>query len=519
MDTLAPETTSEPAGRPAAFALGPVAAASAGTVALLLAVSTRYGYHRDELYFLACARHMAWGFVDQPPLSIAFVWLSHALFGDSLVGLRLFPALADGGTVLLAGLVARELGGDRFAQSLAALAVGVSAFLVAGHLAGPTIYDLLGWAAVSLVVIRILRTGNERLWLAVGLVVGLGLLAKETILLLIAGLAVGFVANRQGRFLRSPWLWAGAGLALLMWSPNLIWEAAHGWPTSEMSRNLQREHSGLGYSLTFTPIQILLPGWWTAPVWMAGLWALWRQPRFRVYRAFAIAYALLFGVLIVVLGDRPYYLAGLYVVLLAAGAVVAGQVVAGARRFFSERPPRRRLIWRSRRAALGFVLILGLVDLPLALPILPARILHTVPLQNINYNLGETIGWPELAATVTRVYRSLPPDERAHAVILGSNYGEAGAIDRYGPDLGLPHAFSGHNSYWWWGPPPGATRSAVAIGFQRADLTWAFGSVVLAATIRNRPGVQNDEEGASVWICTDPRAPWSILWPDFKHYG
>jgi len=159
------------------------------------------------------------------------------------------------------------------------------------------------------------------------------------------------------------------------------------------------------------------------------------------------------------------------------------------------------------------------VNLPLALPILPARVLHTVPLQNINYNLGETIGWPELVATVARVYRSLPPDERAHAVILGSNYGEAGAIDRYGPAPGLPHAFSGHNSYWWWGPPPDGADTVVAIGFQRADLTWAFGSVVLAATIRNRQRVQNDEEGAPVWICTDPRAQWSILWPDFKHYG
>lgn len=489
-------------------------------MALLLLVATRYGYHRDELYFLEASRHMAWGYVDQPPFSIALVRLSRALFGNSLVGLRLFPALADGACVVLTALIARELGGGRIAQGLGALAVAISPFLIAGHLAGPTIYDFTFWLADALLVVRILRTGRERLWLAVGGVTGMALMNKETIAFLFLGLALGFVLTGQGRWLRSPWLWAGVGVALLLWSPNLAWQARHGWPTIEMSRNLRREHSGLGYSLTFVPIQLLLPGWWAAPVWMAGLWALWRERRFRPYRAFAVAYAALFVLIGVFIGDRPYYFAALYGLLFGAGAIVTGEVVAGGRRFLSERPPARRRIWRSARAASAWLAVLGILNLPLSLPILPARALHTVPLQDINYNLGETVGWQELVAEVGRAYDSLAPAERASAVIVTANYGEAGAIDRYGPAIGLPGAFSGHNSYWWWGPPTPSIGVAILVGFDEpGELTPYFRRLSLAGRVSNSQGVANDEEGAPIWIGREQRSPWPAIWADFKVYG
>jgi 4-amino-4-deoxy-L-arabinose transferase-like glycosyltransferase len=477
------------------------------------------GYHRDELYFLEASKHLAWGYVDQPPVSVALVGLSRALFGDAMVGLRVFPALADAATVFLTALIARELGGQRFAQTLAALAVALSPFLIAGHLAGPTIYDLTAWSLVSWLVIRIVRTGAERLWLAVGLVVGVALLTKETILFLAGGLVVGSLANRQGRFLRSPWLWLGAAIALLFWMPNLVWQAQHGWPTIEMSRNLQREHSGVGYAASFVAIQLLLPGWWAAPVWIAGLWSLWREDRFRSYRAFAVAYALLFVLLLVFVGDRPYYLAGLYPTLLAAGSVITSGVVAGSRRFLSVRPPRRRILWRSSGAAFVWVLVLGVLSLPLSLPILPARVLATVPLQHLNYNLGEVVGWPQLTARVASVYRSLPGAERAVAAVVTENYGEAGAIDRYGPPLGLPGAFSGHNSYWWWGPPAPARGVTIAIGFEPDDLTPYFRTVRIAGRFRSPYGIDNDEDGTSILVCTGQRAPWPSIWRDFRHYG
>ncbi len=500
----------------------PLLALSAGILALVLAFASSNGYHRDELYFLEASRHLAWSYVDQPVGSVAMAGLSRALFGDSLLGLRLFPALAFALTVFLAGLIARELGGRRFAQVLAALLLGLSPFLIAGHLSGPTVYDLLAWSVASLLIIRIFRTGRERLWPLVGLVVGVALLNKETILFLLIGLTVGLLATGCARIFRSPWVWLAALIALALWSPVIVWQARHGWPTLQMSANLRREHSGLGDSLKFPLFQLLLPGFWALPVWLAGLWALWRERRFRAYRPFAIAYVVLFAVFLVFIGDRPYYLGPLYVVLLAAGAIVTQEVVAGRRRFFSERMPHRRLIWRSPRAALIFVSVLAVLTLPLSLPVLPPRLLAAVPLQKVNYNLGEEVGWPELVHTVANVYDSLPPSERHTTVIVTGNYGEAGAIDRYGPALGLPAAFSGHNGFWWWGPPRPSTGTAIIVGFGDGDrpyLLSLFASVKRAATIRNTHGVQNDEEGMPVWLCRDQKLPWPQIWAQFRSYG
>ena len=493
---------------------------AAAAVALLLIVASRYGYHRDELYFLAASHHMAWGYVDQPPFSVAFVWLSRVLFGDSLVGLRLFPALAMGVAVVVTGLMTRELGGDRFAQSLVSLSLAVCPFLIAGHFAGPTVYDLLFWALALWLVIRILRTGATRLWLVVGLVAGIGLLNKETMLFLLFGLAVGLLVNRQWRTFASPWVWAGVGLALAIWSPVLIWEARHGWPTLQMWGSLRREHSGLSASLTFPLIEILLAGVWALAMWTAGLWALLREARWRAYRCLAIAFLVLLVLFWVFVGDRPYYVGPLFTVLLAAGAVVAAEVVEGRRRFFSAAPPRRRLLWRSPRVALSFVVVFAAVLLPLSLPVLPPHVLATVPLQKLNYNLGEEIGWPDFAATVAGAYFSLPAAERQITVIVTGNYGEAGAIDRYGPALGLPRAYSGHNNYWWWGPPRPSLGTAVFVGFwSKPYLESMFRSATLVAHIHDPEGVSNDEWGAGVWVCRGQKRPWPALWPQFKDYG
>jgi hypothetical protein len=493
---------------------------AAATVALLLIVASRYGYHRDELYFLEASRHMAWGYVDQPPLSVAFVWLSRMLFGDSLEGLRLFPALAMGAAVVVTGLMTRELGGGRFAQSLASLSLAMCPFLIAGHFAGPTVYDLVFWALALWLVIRILRTGATRLWLLVGLVVGVGLLNKETMLFLLFGLAAGLIVNRQWRTFASPWVWAGLAVAVLIWSPVLIWEARHGWPTLEMWGSLRREHSGAGASLTYPFIEIILPGVWALAVWAAGFWALLSEARWRAYRCLAIAFLVLLVLFWIFVGDRPYYVGPLFTVLLAAGSVVAAAVVEGARRFFSTKAPRRRLVWRSQRAALSFVIVFAAILLPLSLPVLPPRVLATVPLQKLNYNLGEEIGWPDFVDTVARAYFSLPPAERRTTVIVTGNYGEAGAIDRYGPALGLPQPYSGHNNYWWWGPPQPSLGTAVFVGYwSKPYLETMFRSATLVAHIHNPYGVSNDEWGAEVWICRGQIRPWPALWPQFKDYG
>jgi 4-amino-4-deoxy-L-arabinose transferase-like glycosyltransferase len=490
------------------------------TTLLLLLVGARYGFHRDELYFVEASKHLAWGYVDQPPLSIALIWLSRHTLGSSVLATRVIPALAAGAIVLVTALITREFGGGGFPQTLAALCAAFSPLvLVSAHLAGPTVYDLLAWTVVCLLVIRIFRTGRERLWLAVGAVTGLALLNKETILLLIGGLVLGSVIAGRVGILKSRWLWAGAAIALVIWAPNLRWEITNHWPTFEMSRNLHREHSGLAYSFKYVPLQLLIPGLATAPIWLSGLSALWREERFHAYRAFAVAFVVLFVVVGILMADRPYYLDGLLFVLIAAGAIVTEDVVAGFRRFFSEERPRRRLIFRSRRAAIWFVSIAGVIGLPLALPVLPASALATVPLQDVNYNLGEMIGWPHMVAQIDAVYRSLPEQERTRTVILTGNYGEAGAVDMYGPAMSLSRAYSGHNSFWWWGRPPDPTTTVIAVGYDPSYLRRFFKDVHPAGHLDNGLGVSDDEQGAPISVANGPLLPWRLLWPEFRHYG
>jgi hypothetical protein len=326
---------------------------------------------------------------------------------------------------------------------------------------------------------------------------------------------LGFLLTERWDVFRTPWLWFGGVIALAIWSPVLVWEGQHAWPTIEMSRSLQQEHSGLGFVPSFVLFQLLLPGWWMTPVWIAGLVSLWRDP---IRRPFGIAYVAGFVFLLLLIPDRPYYVAGLYPLLLAAGVIVAEEVIAGARRFLRRGVPRQRLVWRSRRRAIGFVLAMGLVSLPLALPVLPTSALATVPLQNVNDNLGEVVGWPQFARTIAGVVQSLPSSEQQSVVLFTGNYGEAGAIDRFGPALGLPQAYSGHNNYSWWGLPRQTGGVTVAVGFDRGYLSRFFSHVTQAATIDNGLGVENDEQGEVVWVCSGRRASWSALWPRLRHY-
>jgi hypothetical protein len=234
-----------------------------------------------------------------------------------------------------------------------------------------------------------------------------------------------------------------------------------------------------------------------------------------------VAYGALFVLLIVVIPDRPYYFAPLYVVLLSAGAGVVEGVVAGRRRLRSDRPPGRRVVWRSPAAAVVWSLIALIVLLPIVLPVLPPATLAKVHLQNVNYNLGETVGWPEFVDAVAPVYRSIPAPVRARTVIFTSNYGEAGAIDRYGPARGLPAAFSGHNSFWWWGPPRSPQRDSITIvvgGYPRSYLAGFFDDVRLASMFHNPWGLDDDEEGQLIWICSGLRMPWSSVWAALRHY-
>jgi 4-amino-4-deoxy-L-arabinose transferase-like glycosyltransferase len=475
-------------------------------VVLLLALAGRYGYHRDELYFLACSKHMAWGFVDQPPLTPAFAGLSNAVAPDSLVALRVVPALIYGTLVVLAALTARELGAGRLGQLGASIcAAAAPGLLLAGHLLSTTTPDLLAWGLVTFLLIRLLRTRDERLWIAIGLTIGVALENKWSIGFLVIGLLIGLLLTPERRILWTPWFAGGVLLAVALWAPNLWWQAQHDWPQFALFGSLGRSSHDLASTITWVPYQFLITGPIGAAVWIAGLYRLLRQPEARTYRAIGIAYIVLAVIFAIGAGDKQYYLAGLYVPLWGAGGRPFEGWLA------------RHKAGSARWIAIGGFALTSLLLQPGAIPILPETALASATA--LNPEAGEQVGWPELASQVASVWASLPESERANAAIFTANYGEAGAIDRFGPSFGLPPAYSGHNNYWWWGPPPDTTRTLVAVGFEnRSYLEASFGTVQRVATITNPWDVDNQENGLPIWVVSDPRLPWPATWADARHY-
>ena len=481
--------------------------------AVLMALSWRYGFHRDELYFLVCAQHLQASYVDQPVLTPLFGWVSLKLFGVSLPGLRLWPALATWAVVVVAGLTAREFGGGRRAQLLAALATAtMPALLAAGHILETTSFDILAWAGLAFVAARIGRTGDCRWWLAGGLITGLGLANKHSIGLFAVALVVGVLASGGWRLIWNRWFAAGVLIAAAFTIPDIWWQAQHQWATFAMTRALNQENGGLGNIGTFVIGQLVMSVVALVWVWIAGLRFLWRSGR-PLWRGLAWAYGLLFVFFALTTGSKIYYLAGAYVYLLAAGAVAIDGWLA-------ERPGRLRNLLiatgLTTAAALPFVLpVLPMADIG------PVAALNTVP--------AESVGWPQLVETVEVAWKSLPARQRASAVIFTGNYGEASAINILGQGTGLPQAISGHNTYWWWGPgnPRASTVLAVLSGpaggggpsANIAYLSRFFTGVRAVSTLSNPDRISDQELGGGVYLCTGPRRPWAQLWPELQSYS
>jgi Dolichyl-phosphate-mannose-protein mannosyltransferase len=482
------------------FAASLVLSVAAVELLLQLAFANRYGYHRDELYFRTAARHPAAGYDDQGPLTPFLGWLSEAIFGESPRGLRVVSALVVAIVVVLVALLARELGAGALGQLLAAAGTAASAFVLAvGHLLSTSTFDLLVWTVTLLVVARILRGGDERLWLAAGVAVGIGLENKQLPLLLVLALAVGLAVDRRLLgLLRSPWLWGGVAIALTIWLPNLVWQGMHGWPQLELVEDIRQDEAGES-RVTLLPLQLLLIGPLVVPVLAVGLWALIRDSALRPWRSLAFAYLVLL-VLLFALGGKPYYAAPFLLCLLAAGTV----------------PLERWLTTRGRQVLVVAALVLTVVLSALvALPVFPADDLEATPIADLNEDAIETIGWPELARTVGGVFEGLSQAQQATAVVFTGNYGEAGAIDRYGGALGLPRAYSGHNAYARFGMPPGSAGPVIVLGY--GDPSVDFAGCRAAATIDNGIGLENEEQGGTVFVCERPREPWSAMWDDLRH--
>jgi Dolichyl-phosphate-mannose-protein mannosyltransferase len=462
-----------------------------GTLALVLvAFSGRYGYHRDELYFLACGRHLAWGYPDQPPLTPFLAWVMNGIGHGSLVVFRL-PATASAAAVtLLTGLMSRELGGGRFAQILGALTAAVSTYVLAvGHLLDTSTIDLLVWVILTWLVLRILRTGDERLWLVAGVVTGIGLINKQLPIVLLLGLLVGILLTPSARVhLRSRWLWAGVVVAAIAWAPVLDWQARHGWPQLTLAGQIRDEYGAADERVAFFAAQLLLFPFY---LWIIGLVHLWRDAAWKPYRVLAWTWLTVL-VFFVLTAGQVYYPAGTYPVLAAAGAVIV----------------ERR---RRRRSVVAWIVALYALFLPAALPILSPAALAASPWNGPGETERETIGWPHLVDEVALAYRTIPPAQRTHAGIYANNYGEAGAVDRFGAARGLPHAWSGHNGYGLWGPPPQDVGPVVVV-WEDGPPTEFFNDCNEFAKI-TAPVSNEESDRAAVYVCSGPIGGWAAAWP------
>jgi len=490
-------------------------------LAIHLYAARYYGYFADELYFMACSRHLEWGYVDQPPLIALIIRIERVLFGDSLQSIRLFAALAGAGTVLIAGCIARELGGKRFAQALAAVAVLVAGvYLAINHYMSMNAFEPPAWAGCALILIRIIKTGNQKLWLWFGLIAGIALENKYGIVFFATGVVAGLLLTQQRSMFLKPWIWLGGLLAFLIFLPNLVWNIQHRFPFFEMLANVRR--SGRNVSLTHLQFlgQVALHMNPVAfPIVLAGLWFFFAHPQGKQFRALGWTSLVLLAVIMFSANGRPYYVAPAYPMLFGAGAVAMEDWLS-----------RRDLRWLGP-AYVCLLLIAGAIGAPLAIPVLSpenyirySQRLHLAPPPIETDQLGplpqfyaDMFGWEEMAAEVGRVYNSLPPDVRPKTAILGSTFSQAGAIDLFGPKFGLPYAIGINQSYFLWGPGDYTGESVVVLGLSREELERYFNSVEEAGRVGHPYAMPY--EHFPIYYCREPRAPLRQMWPRLKRWS
>lgn len=480
-----------------------------------------YGVFRDELYYIACGRHLDWGYVDHPPVVALVAALSERLFGPSWIALRWISALAAGLTVLFVGETARLLGGGRFARGLAQLLAALAPVFVAlaaTYSMNPL--DLLLWAGLFALAARLLAGGDPRLWLAFGALAGLALQTKLSGLYVGAGLVAGLLVARRWDLFGRRWLWVGGGVAALLLAPHLLWQVAHGWPTLEFVENARRIKIQAMAPHEFVLAQFLQAGPAGFALALGGVaWLLAARPA-RPWRA--LGWGALATLAILAFGrSKPYYFAPVFALLFPAAAVaVEGWSGAAA--------PRVRGLVRA--AAVALVALQALL-LPFAKPLLPvesylryAAALGVEAGSSENQRLGrlpqyfaDMHGWEELARSVARVVAELPEVDRARACVFAQNYGEAGAIDLFGPGLGLPPAISGHNSYWLWGPGACTGEVVIVLGGDRAENEASFESLEFGGVHRCTDCMPYEDELA-IWIGRNLRAEIGDAWGRTRRY-
>ena len=511
-----------------------ILALSLGTLLLHVVANAvnPYGYFRDEFYYLACSQHLAFGYVDHPPLLPAITRLTTLAFGDSINVIRLLPAIAGAGLVVLVGIMVREFGGGWKATALATLTAAVAPiYLLVGGMLWTAPYEHVVWATCAFFLIRLLKTGNARYWLAIGITIGIGLETKHNVAFLAIAVVAGTLLTSNRRYLTDRWLWAGAALALLIALPHLVWQINHGWPTLEFARNAAGDKNAQGAALDMVLMQLVILIPVAAPIWLTGLgWCLFSRDGKR-YRMIALLWIVPFVLFMVQGGSSAHYLTPAAAPLLAAGAVA-----------LERWRPFARTTWVPA-SAVALIAVTGVAMMPVCLNVLPVNsaesFVRAIGLDEMEMEKGKVgvlpqwfsdrFGWEAMTATVAEVYRSLPEEDQARVAILANNYGEADAIDFFGGAYGLPKTISGHNNHYLWGPGDATGEVVIGVGVNEnfseggiagheRFLRERFGSVERVASV-SCEHCTNEEQGLPIYLLRDPVRPLREMWEDFKHFG
>ena len=496
----------------AAILVGGIAAAK---LLIHLYAGRHYGYFVDELYYLACSDHLDWGYVDQPPLIALITKGVRVTLGDSLPAIRFLPAVAGAALVWLTGLVARELGGGRFAQTLAALcALFAPGLLAMNGFLSMNAFEPLIWISCAWLLIRIVNSGDQKLWIWIGVLAGLGLENKHSMLIFGAGMVLGILFTEERRRFREPWIWIAGAVALLLFLPNLIWNIRHHFPFLELQANIRRSGRNVDLGpIAFFGQEILAMSPLALPVWLVGLW-FYFSGKGRAFRA--LGWACLFtAAVIAILNPRVYYLFPAFPILFAAGGVQFES--------WLQRPA-------LRFAYAGLISATGAILAPFSIPVLPvesyiryAKALHMQQPAIESHQLGplpqlfaDQFGWEEMVATVARVYNGLPPEIRAKTAIFGQNYGQAGAIDLYGPKYGLPKAISAHQNYFFWGPRDYTGESMIILDDRPERLAEVFDHFEKVAHVEHPYSMPYQH--FDVFYCRGMKGTLQDLWPRIKKW-
>jgi len=494
-----------------------VATLAACKLIVQLYAGRHYGYFIDELYYIACSRHLDWGYVDQPPLAPVIMWFVRHTLGESLPAIRFLPAVAGACEVAMAGLIARELGGGRFAQGFAALAtLAAPGVLGTDGFYSMNAFEPLFWMGCAWLLIRIVKSGDHRVWIWFGLLAGIGLENKYSMGIFGAGIVLGLLLTEQRREFAGKWLWIGGAVAFLLFLPNLLWNIQHHFPFVELQNNIHRA----GRDVALSPwaffgqeAQVMNPI--SLPLWLGGLWFCFFARTGKPFRA--LGWAWIFTALVIVaVSPRVYYLFPAFPLLFAAGAV-----------YWESRLQHSR--WRFAWPAL--LALSAALLAPIAIPVLSPEAyirytqalrlrqprLETHELGPLPQIYADQFGWEEMARAVATAYHALPPETRAKTAIFGQNYGQAGAIDLFGPQYGLPPAISGHQSYFFWGPRGYTGESMIVMGDRRERLEGLFATVTKVGSVYHPYSMPY--EHFDLFYCTGMKTPLAELWPRLKHWN